>query len=72
MDFFFVIFDKDGILIDVNIVWILWMESYVREFEEVIGFFFVDKMYEEVGFCFKKRIYFDGGLLVYVIVVEIR
>lgn len=54
MNLFFVIFDKDGILIDVNIVWILWMENYVREFEEVIGFDLVDEMYKEVGYCFKK------------------
>ena len=72
MDPSLVIFDKDGTLIDVNTVWIPWMESHVRELEEATGLPLADKMYEEVGFCPKKRIYSDGGLLAHATVAEIR
>ncbi|XP_020620732.1 uncharacterized protein LOC110058420, partial [Orbicella faveolata] len=72
MDPSLVIFDKDGTLIDVNTVWIPWMESHVRELEEATGLALADKMYEEVGFCPKKRVYSDGGLLAHATVAEIR
>lgn len=72
MDPSLVIFDKDGTLIDVNTVWIPWMESHVRELEEATGLDLHDKMYEEVGYCPKKRAYADGGLLAHATVAEIR
>ena len=67
-----VIFDKDGTLIDVNTVWIPWMESHVCELQEATGLDLADKMYEEVGFCPKKRVYSDGGLLAHATIAEIK
>ena len=67
-----VIFDKDGTLIDVNAVWIPWMESHVRELEEATGLDLADEMYKEVGFCPRKRVYADGGLLAHATIAEIR
>lgn len=72
MDPSLVIFDKDGTLIDVNTVWIPWMESHVRELEEATGLDLSDAMYKEVGYCPKKRAYSDGGLLAHATVAEIR
>lgn len=72
MDPSLVIFDKDGTLIDVNTVWIPWMESHVRELEEATGLDLADKMYKEVGYCPKNCTYSDGGLLAHATVAEIR
>ena len=67
-----IIFDKDGTLIDVNTVWIPWMESHVRELEEATGLHLADKMYKAVGYCPKKRTYSDGGLLAHATIAELR
>ncbi|XP_068717760.1 pyrophosphatase PpaX-like [Montipora capricornis] len=67
-----VIFDKDGTLIDVNTVWIPWMENHVRELEEATGLDLADEMYKEVGYCPKKQVYADGGLLAHATIAEIR
>ena len=72
MDPSLVIFDKDGTLIDVNTVWIPWMESHVHELEEATGLDLSDKMYKEVGYCPRKHAYADGGLLAHAAVAEIR
>lgn len=72
MDPSLVIFDKDGTLIDVNTVWIPWMESHVHELEEATGLDLADIMYKRVGFCPKKRTYSDGGLLAHATIAEIR
>ena len=67
-----VIFDKDGTLIDVNTVWIPWMESHVRELQDATGLDLADKMYKVVGFCPMKRVYSDSGLLAHATIAEIR
>lgn len=66
-----IIFDKDGTLIDVDSVWIPWMESYVRELEAATGLDLADKLYQKVGFCPKTRAYTDGGLLAHATIAEI-
>lgn len=66
-----VIFDKDGTLIDVNSVWLKWMENYVVELEEATGLELADRLYSAVGYCRTNNEYQDGGLLAQATIADI-
>lgn len=66
-----IIFDKDGTLIDVNAVWLKWMESYVVELEEQTGLKLADKLYKAVGYCRTNKEYHDDGLLAHATIADI-
>lgn len=66
-----IIFDKDGTLIDVNSVWLKWMERYVVELEEQTGLKLADKLYRAVGYCRTNKEYQDDGLLAHATIAEI-
>lgn len=66
-----VIFDKDGTLIDVNSVWLKWMENYVVELEEATGLDLADRLYSAVGYCPTKNEYKDDGLLALATIADI-
>ena len=66
-----VIFDKDGTLIDVNSVWLKWMENYVVELEELTGLDLADRLYRAVGYCRTNKEYQDDGLLAHATIADI-
>lgn len=67
-----VIFDKDGTLIDVNSVWIPWMENHVEELEKLTGLNLSEKLYSAVGYCPKANEYEDNGLLAHATIADIK
>lgn len=66
-----VIFDKDGTMIDVNSVWLRWMENYVVELEEMTGLDLADRLYHAVGYCRTNKEYQDDGLLAHATIADI-
>ncbi|XP_031572290.1 uncharacterized protein LOC116306383 [Actinia tenebrosa] len=67
-----VIFDKDGTLIDVNSVWIPWMETHVEQLEKMTGLNLSAKLYSAVGYCPRAKAYQDNGLLAHATIANIK
>ena len=67
-----VIFDKDGTLIDVNNVWIPWLEKFVEDLEKHTGLELEHTLCETVGYCPHKQEYTDGSLLAHATIAEIK